>query len=171
MNKTKEDMTTVTHQRLKELLCYDNESGLFYWKVDRNKVKLGDVAGRPAVGGYVRIRIDSKDYLAHRLAWFYVNGFWPKLDLDHINRVADDNRIINLREATKLQNVHNRSMSKNNTSGFMGVSWSKTDKKWKVQLRVNYRRIPLGSFDCPLEGSKAYLAAQAIHHAYASASK
>ena len=150
----------MTHQRLKELLCYDSESGVFQWISRRNKVKAGDVAGRPAIGGYIRICIDGSAHMAHRLAWFYVHGVWPAGQIDHINRKGSDNRIANLRDCTASQNQHNRSIPRSNTSGYLGVSWCKKNEKWRVQIRAKNKVMSLGHFHCPMEASNAYQAAK-----------
>lgn len=92
----------LTRNRLWAVLNYNPISGLFYWKCkDKlgSHVIIGNVAGGLDEKGYIRIRIDGKKYRAHRLAWLYTFGVWPTLQIDHINRVRDDNRICNLREA------------------------------------------------------------------------
>ena len=82
----------LTQERLKELLHYDPETGYFTWKISpNNAVKVGSVAGT-SMNNYIRIIIDHKAYLAHRLAFLYMEGYFPEHEVDHINRIRDDNR-------------------------------------------------------------------------------
>jgi len=137
----------ITQQRLKELLHYCPETGLFTWRVDRNKkTRAGDSAGTIRPDGYIQISIDYKLYRAHRLAWLYVHGRWPVDQLDHINHHRADNRIANLREATNSDNKKNQSLHSNNTSGVCGVLWHSRDKRWVAQVRVDNHNIHLGNF-------------------------
>jgi hypothetical protein len=114
------------HQRLKEFLIYDPETGLFT-KIRRNFKK--PFAGTPHPVGYIRITIDKRFYLAHRLAWFYVKGKWPEADIDHINGDKTDNRFANLREAS-------RSLNRGNSRGRHDSA-----QKFKDQINGN---LPLG---------------------------
>lgn len=142
---------------LKELLHYDKDSGEFTWKVSPSPhVKEGMTAGWVDGAGYITISLFRTSYKAHNLAWLYVNGDWPKDFLDHINRVRSDNRINNLREATRAQNGWNRKFNKNNTSGFKGVSYFKPLRKWRAAIDCNYERIHLGYFDKKEEAGAAY---------------
>lgn len=160
-------MKHVTHQRLLEVLRYEPETGDFVWLVNKSpKVRAGDIAGQPESGGYTRIKIDGVDHLAHRLAWFYVHGYWPANEIDHINRVRNDNRTLNLRAATSGQNKQNSGIRKNNKSGFIGVCWDKKIGKWKAQIKSNYRLVQIGFFDSPENASKAYLEAKKTHHKF-----
>lgn len=150
-------MNLLALEKLKTVLRYDRESGLFIWLISfRGRMKAGDVAGKVASGGYIQVRFHGKDYLAHRLAWFFEHGALPVGPLDHINRKPSDNRILNLRECTATQNARNRSIQKNNRSGFTGVSWNKREEKWRAQIWLAPKRKTLGQFDCPVEASKAY---------------
>jgi hypothetical protein len=101
-------MTELTQERLKELLHYDPETGIFTNLTQRGgHAKKGAVAGTKNSIGYVCIRIDYDQYRAHRLAWLYVYGEFPEKFIDHMNEIRDDNRIINLRLATHQENLHN----------------------------------------------------------------
>src|ERR1035437_5724966 len=103
---------TLTQEKLKELLHYDPETGLFTWKNTRhNAVKIGAIAGYWRKDGYVGIYVLGHHYLAHRIAWLYMTCEWPEFEIDHENRKYSDNRWKNLREATHLQNMHNVSRS------------------------------------------------------------
>ena len=140
--------SALTAEYLRSILHYEPETGIFTWKVSTsNRVKVGDVAGCLEGDGYLRIKVQSRKYRAHRLAWLYVYGEWPSLDIDHINRNKADNRISNLREVTNKQNMQNASKRSDNTSGHSGVSWHKDSGKWQAQIAFNYRVIYLGLFE------------------------
>lgn len=145
----------ITQQRLREVLDYDPETGEFRWLVATGRrVNVGDLAGTDSYGRRF-IRIDKRRYRAHRLAWLYVHGRWPANEIDHINGVADDNRIANLREATRSQNCENRRKPKrNSTSGFLGVWTHKATGKLRAQIVHNGKNYHLGLFNCP---TAAYL--------------
>lgn len=137
----------VTQARLKELLSYDAGTGIFRWLITRSpKVSGGDVAGCfDTTYGYVTIKIDYVVYRAHRLAWLYVTGSWPRA-LDHKNRVRSDNRFDNLREATTAQNGQNRNAQKKSKTGVNGVCWYKPRKRWKASIVLNGVDIYLGIY-------------------------
>lgn len=157
----------VTSERLKELLDYCPETGLFRWRVNRRpKFKAGDIAGSTSTKGYRDIKIDEVSYRLHRLAWLYMTGEWPKDQLDHINGIKSDNRFANLREVTNAQNCQNQGKRKNNTSGFNGVHWSKRMHKWQVSISVNMKRIHLGYFDDPEQAGAVYELAKAKYHVH-----
>ena len=114
---------TLTQERLKELLHYDPETGVFRWKVDRPKgVKIGNKAGTLDQDGYRKISLDGKRFYAHRLVWLYVHGEFPFDQIDHKNRVPDDNRLVNLRQATSGEN---RANSKTTHLGMKGAYFHK----------------------------------------------
>jgi hypothetical protein len=138
---------SLTQSQLKELLHYDPDTGIFTNLVTRNRGALiGNQAGYLAPKGYVIISIKRIKYQAHRLAWFYVYGVWPIKQLDHINRIKNDNCIFNLREATISQNHQNIQLQSNNTSGCKGVSWRKDINKWYVRIYLNREQITIGYF-------------------------
>ena len=147
----------LAQERLKELMSYDPAAGEFRWRVSRGPRRAGSVSGCMNVRGYIQIKIDGKDYLAHRLAWLYVHGEFVQ-ELDHINGIRTDNRISNLRPATRSQNNGNARKQSNNTSGLKGVSWYKRLQKWKAQITFNGRYIWLGIFDTREAAHAAYCA-------------
>tara|TARA_R110000772_G_scaffold118989_1_gene224896 strand:- start:95 stop:592 length:498 start_codon:yes stop_codon:yes gene_type:complete len=137
----------LSQKRLKELLSYDTETGLFVWVIKRSNVVLsGAEAGSFNSEGYLSIMIDSKSYKAHRLAWLYVTGSWPKCQIDHINHNRSDNKWSNLRDVTSLDNARNQNRYKVNKSGCTGVLWHKKDKRWQASIRVNGKLKHLGNF-------------------------
>ena len=150
----------LTQERLKELLHYDPETGVFTWKVQTsNRVHVGDAAGATEPNGYRRIRVDSGNYRAHRLAWLYVHGKFPEGKLDHHDRDKRNNRISNLRPATDSQNGLNKGLQTNNTSGYVGVSWDKQRQKWAAFLTLA-KKVYLGRFTNILDAIAARKAAE-----------
>lgn len=140
----------ITHERLREALDYAPDTGIFTWRIDanNNNVRKGDQAGC-LVDGYRRIKIDGTAYGAHRLAFFYMKGHWPKDEIDHVdtNGSKDNNAWENLREATHAQNGKNLRLYKNNNSGIKGVGWNKKNSKWRARITVDSSTILLGYFD------------------------
>lgn len=126
----------LTQARLKELLLYRKSTGRFYWKQTRTyTARAKTLAGSSTSTGYTRIKIDGKEQLAHRLAWLYVYGELPTLEIDHINGDRADNRLRNLRVVTISQQRANSKISKNNKSGFQGVCWNARKKKYRACLQ------------------------------------
>ncbi len=140
--------SSLTAEHLRRVIDYDKDTGVFVWKISpTNGTPIGRVAGSISNFGYERISICGKSYQSHRLAWLYVNGYWPKVPLDHINGTLTDNRISNLREATQQQNMANQHrLRKNNTSGLRGVSWRKGSNRWRAVIKVGKKQISLGDF-------------------------
>jgi len=151
----------VTHERLLEVIQYNPEDGTFFRKTRVGGMKPGEHAGCIRNHGYRAIDVDGKRYLAHRLAWFYVHKKWPDHFIDHINMDRLDNRIANLREATKAENSRNVKKQSNNTSGYKGVTWSSGNKMWMAQIVSNGKRV-VKYFHCPKQAHHCYkqLAAQ-----------
>lgn len=154
----------ITQERLKELLTYSPETGDFIWNYDIGNVKKGTVVKCKDSYGYITVGIDKKKYLSHRLAWLYMMGEFPKNCIDHINNLRDDNRFINLREATVSQNNKNKSISKRNTSGAKGVSFSKVKNKWTAHCSVNSRDRHIGDFLSLEDAKTAYINFAKKHH-------
>lgn len=128
-------------------LEYNSETGDFYWSGGRRGAIKGKPAGTKS-SGYIHITHNYKIYSAHRLAWFFVNGAWPKDMIDHLNRDKSDNRIENLRQATNQINQRNTKISSKNTSGHRGVYWHKGRNKWYASIRVDDKQVHLGSYRC-----------------------
>ena len=156
----------LSAEKLRELLHYEPETGIFTWKVRAaNNVKVGDVAGSQNGWGYLQIRVLSRAYKAHRLAWLYMHSNWPKDQLDHINRNKADNRVANLRDVSHKQNMQNKSKSSNNTSGHPGVSWNKQNSKWRAYIAHNRKQIHLGYFSILEDAISARKAAEKLYWA------
>lgn len=155
----------LTQERLKELLEYDPETGIFRWLVKPcRSVRAGDVAGCVRKNGYIYISIRRKLYPAHRLAWLYVKGVWPVDCIDHIDLNPANNCISNLREATHQENAWNAAARSNNTSGYKGVCFDTKRGRWRSQATVNYINCHLGYFDTPEEAHAAYCKFIEEHH-------
>jgi hypothetical protein len=136
----------ITQERLKELLHYDPEEGLFYNKTYRgNKAVKNAVAGCYHSLGYIVIKIAGKEYKAHRLAFLYMNGVIP-VEVDHINHIRSDNRWLNLRESNRKDSPKNTSIYKSNTSGITGIRFIDANKKWRARINVNGAEVHLGTF-------------------------
>ena len=139
-------MKKLTLRKLKSRLEYNPESGVFKWKISpAYNVNEGDIAGGVTGWGYIHIKIDNQAYKAHRLAWMYTHGEFPKGSLDHINLCRTDNRISNLRVASASINMRNQSLNKHCKTGIMGVRLDKATQKWKVAIYV-VKEIHLGYF-------------------------
>lgn len=138
----------ITQHRIKELLNYDTETGIFTWRVrNGNRTKAGGTAGGVNSHGYVQIRLDGVLYKAHRLAWLYMYGVMPEDMIDHINRKTGDNRICNLRVATNSQNQQNAGVRSDSSSGIRGVSWDNKRGKWCARIKAEEDSRHLGYFD------------------------
>jgi hypothetical protein len=158
----------LTQEYLRAHLHYNPETGIFTNLTNRAPtIKAGTIAGFIRKDGYVVIKICSRAYKAHRLAWLYVYGKFPDQCTDHINGNRGDNRIDNLREATNRQNSENKTKpAKHNKSGYLGVSYRKNDKKWRATIFIDGMNRSLGDFDSPELASEAYIKAKRIHHKF-----
>lgn len=145
----------ITQKRLMEVLRYDRETGIFTWKKTRSGCAKYSTAGGYTGSGYWKVGIDGKNYMAHRLAFLYCYGYFPENDIDHINRTKDDNRISNLREASRTCNSRNKGIGMANKSGVIGVSLSKTRNKWEVKIQVGGKSMHLGYYEDFGEAVKA----------------
>ena len=136
----------ITQERLKDLLSYDPETGIFTWLKPTNcSIRVGASFGSAHHTGYITAHLDHKHYATHRLAWLYVHGEWPEF-IDHINHVRNDNRIVNLRNVTKIENGRNQKLRSTNKSGVMGVYWDKGASKWRAVITHNNKKVHLGWF-------------------------
>ena len=132
MKVNKESERLVSQSYLKSLISYSPDTGLFTNLVRRHTAKKGCNCGFITSAGYVEISIKGNYYKAHRLAWLYMTGKWPEDQIDHINRVRNDNKWSNLRESNNTQNKMNSGVYKNNSSGLKGVTWDNRSGKWRA---------------------------------------
>lgn len=137
----------LTQQTLKEYLHYCPNTGIFTWiKSPINSIKINSLAGTISTDDYVVIRFDKKRYQAHRLVWLYLYGAFPITDIDHIDHDRSNNKLLNLRTATKQVNNKNASKRVDNNSGYTGVCWNKKDKRWAAYIRAGKVFTYLGNF-------------------------
>lgn len=159
MTEARDTKYGLDFDRVNEVLSYDTETGIFRWKVKiSDRAPVGKIAGGYTHQRHWRIRIDGHYYLAHRLAWLLINGEWPPQEIDHINRIRDDNRWANLRLASHSQNHANCGLRSDNTSGYKGVQFDKQKNKFLAQAYKDGKRIHVGFFDDPAEAHVAYCA-------------
>lgn len=134
-----------TKEQLHQLFEY--KDGDLYWKISRNNnIKVGQVAGMLRPDGYKRVNINKKNYYLHRLIFIYHNGFITD-EIDHIDNNKLNNRIENLRVATRIQNMLNCKINSRNTTGIKGITFDKEKSKFRPYLSVNKKRMYLGCFD------------------------
>lgn len=146
-----------TQERLAELFHVDTASGGVTFRVKRGSRAAGQRAGMLNDSGYRIIYVDGHGYRAHQLVWLSATGEWPETDLDHKNGARDDNRIDNLRLATRGQNSANSQRRRRETlSRFKGVSFDKTRGKWVAQIRSSGKVYNLGRFESEEAAAAAY---------------
>ena len=154
----------LTVQRLKELYHYDANTGQFTRLLAKGRWR--DRVGSINLG-YLNIKIDHKHYKVHRLAWLYVHGEWPNDQIDHINGDRADNRISNLRAATRSQNKQNaRKARSDSRSGLIGAMWDTKNNKWVSRIMVDGKRKYLGLFDEAEQAHAVYIEAKRILHPF-----
>jgi hypothetical protein len=149
-----------TQAEIKALLHYDAVTGDFSWLIALPGRKAGAIAGRNQTNGYRGIKINDRVFLAHRLAWVYMNGALPPHQIDHINGDRRDNRWSNLRAASSSENMQNQ-------RGVKGAYPHKPSGTWQSSIKVNGKTIWLGKFETEEAARAAYLAAKKIHHPFA----
>jgi len=143
----------LTQERLKEVVHYDPETGLFTRKKDVGKYKKGEIVGYTNGRGWLRFKIDYKHYKLHRLAFLYMTGKLPE-EVDHINGVKWDNRWCNLREATRSLNAANIKTKGNSKTGYQGVTPS--GKEFKAVVTFKKKQYFSENFKCPKEAHEEY---------------
>jgi len=163
------DYAAMTQDDLKQILRYCKDSGKFHWLSYRSpKAKAGSEAGCLRPDGYIQLMINGKNYYAHRLAYLYVLGRMPINFVDHKNGKRNDNVFSNLRLANGSQNQHNQNMYSNNSTGYKGVYFDASNKRYKSQISIKGKRIHIGRFDTLEEASKAYIEkAKELHGRFA----
>ncbi|MBZ9922276.1 HNH endonuclease [Mesorhizobium sp. BR1-1-7] len=169
--------TPITAEYARSRIDYDPETGILTWKARpvRNRIdKMWNTRfANTAIAhknstGHIQFGLDGRNHLGHRIAWLIVHGECPPL-VDHENRIRDDNRLLNLRAATRSQNNTNTRVYSNNTSGFRGVSRRSSRNKWSAHIRHAGKTLHLGNFNCITAAALAYdAAARKFHGEFAS---
>jgi hypothetical protein len=144
---------------IRDILSYNPENGHFVWKKNRYRAKAGFRAGHRRPDGYWAITVFGHSYRAGRLAWFFTHDEWPSNEIDHINGVRDDDRIENLRVATRSQNVANTKKKCSSRNLLKGVSTARRGKRYVAQIRINGKNTRIGAYDSEKEAHDAYVAA------------
>jgi hypothetical protein len=160
MQVNEQKQSELTNKMLRKRLSYSRSNGVFTWKDGQH---AGAVAGHVISNGYRQIKLYGRSYYAHRLAWLWCHKEWPAADIDHKNGLRDDNRILNLREATRSENLRNQRLSPRNTSGKMGVYWSNSAKRWVAEMNLRSGRLRLGRFKSYDEAANARAQAERKH--------
>ena len=180
-------MDDLTPDELRKLLRYDPETGKLFWR-KREPATFSATAKRTAehvcanwnaryaekeaftaksLNGYKTGAIFNRNYYAHRVAWAITHSSWPKQEIDHVNGNPSDNRLFNIREASRSQNERNKGIRRNNTSGYSGVSPHSQMKKWVASITVDGVQKHLGVFDTVTDAHDAYRsAARNFHQEY-----
>lgn len=144
---------SLTVERLRNALYYDPDTGLFTWiRPTSNRAKKGSGPSCLDRHGYPVVRLDGRLYLAHRLAFLYMTGRFPKHDMDHVNGIRSDNRWANLREATRQENLRNKIARKPDAKGIQRLP----SGKWRARITVDRQGIHLGCFSSSAEAKAAY---------------
>ena len=164
--KSIETPLSLAHDFLHEELRYDKATGELYWKYKRkNQRETTEPAGYTDPKGYIYLKINNRRYAAHRIIWCMINGEWPNGLIDHENQNPSDNRIDNLRIASRSDNAKNTKVRRDNSSGVIGVYWHRNKKRWVARINVNRKRIELGGYHTLEEAIKVRLEAE-IEYGY-----
>lgn len=154
----------MKQERLKELLHYNRNTGVFTNRKSSGRAKADEERGSVSVGGYIETTVDYEKWLCHRLAFLYMKGEVPK-EIDHINGNRADNRWCNLREVTSKENSMNMKRHKHNTSGISGVDYDKRRNKWRVRIGDSTKRGGhIGYFDSIIDAKIARIKAEKEHN-------
>lgn len=157
---------SFTREWLRSVIHYDPLVGLFMWRRRSGRAFVGNFSTKRDSYGYIQVMIEKRLYSAHRLAWFYVFGEWPELEIDHRNGIRSDNRLANLRVAMREQNQQNRALGANNKSGFLGVYYDAATGSWVAQITAFGKQKRLGSRGTPEAAYTLYLSAKAVDHSF-----
>ena len=150
----------ITVEELKRNLSYDPDTGVFMrlpvtGVIGFRSDLVGKTAGSPHNSGYISLQVCGRKYLAHRLAWMYMTGEFPKNFIDHKNGIRTDNRFSNLRDVTRAVNSENRGIS-----NLIGASYHKATGMWRARIGVNGSRVFIGYYDNAVDAHAAYVDAK-----------
>jgi hypothetical protein len=153
-------ITDLTADQARALWTYDGQTGHLLWRSRATRRHLvGSIAGHLNQKGYVVVGYGYRLWYAHRLAWLIETGSWPSGEVDHVDNDKANNRWANLRDVPKSLNLANVPARRTNTSGFKGVSWKKSNRRWSASIQKDGRQRHLGYFDKPEQAHAAYIAA------------
>lgn len=161
-------MKTDDIDAIRQVLHYDNLTGIFTRKVPSRIQKVGDVAGTRVKSStkpgkfYIRVGVLGRYFWAHRLAVAWVTGQWPTYEVDHADQNSENNAWDNLVEATKKENSKNLGKYRNNTSGFPGIA-VRPNGKYMARIMSNKKSISLGDWDTVDEAMLARDTAKKIY--------
>lgn len=151
-------MLELRYEEVAKLFTYDREAGVLYWRkrtryTIRHKYVAGGSQGK---AGYRQVHIRGKKYKEHRIIMMLCFGHIPEnAEVDHINHVRDDNRLVNLRFVTESENRRNQSVHSNNATGVTGVYFIKSQNKFMAQIQVNRQVHYLGCYNTLEEAAAA----------------
>lgn len=138
-----------------ELFDYCEDGTLIRKILTANNVKVGDVIGYTIRNDYIQVKIDRIAYYLHRLIYLYHNGYLPRY-LDHVDGDPHNNRIENLRPATRIENGRNRKKNKNCLSNYKGVTFNPQGKNWRSRITIDGKLKHLGYFKDEKDAAVAY---------------
>lgn len=147
----------LTQTRLRELLTYDPDTGVFVWRATPTTQRVaGKPAGSPNAHGYMRTTIDKRPYFLHRLAFLYMTGAFPAGHCDHINRVKSDNRWANLRDVDRGTNCRN-TLRQRPRHFDLPSGVHRANGRYTARGTLDRKKLHLGMFDTVEEAHAAYL--------------
>lgn len=150
----------LTQKQLQKELVYDLSTGEFHRRIARcNRVEIGDLVGTLDSHGYLQIRVSGRLYLGNRLAWLYMTGDWPPLDIEHRDNVRSNNRWHNLRLTTRVRNGMNRRCRKDSLTKMKNIMQCGEGGRYRVRVSVGRRRVHVGYFDTLKEAEEAHVRA------------
>lgn len=150
----------------KDLLhsLFEYRDGVLFWKIKPSqRTNIGDVAGGDHGNGHFKVRVNGKKTYVHRVVFMMHHGFVPKY-IDHIDGNPSNNRVENLRAATHSENIMNKKLQSNNSTGVRGVHYCKKLQKFRAEITVDRKKIPLGLFSDIDEASRVYADASKKYH-------
>ena len=173
---------SVSPETIRTLLDYDPDTGVMVWRKREpelfssekaqktwNSRFAGKEIGSRHTHGYLKACINYEQHFVHRLAFAHYYGRWPENEIDHINGIRTDNRIENLRDVTRTENLQNQKLSslRSRPDGLLGVHWNKDQNKWVAHIKVGKKSRHLGVFDGKQAAQAAYRSAKlALHPGY-----
>lgn len=139
---------------LRKLFEYNEQTGILYWSVNKGRATKGDIAGTNHNKGYLSVQIDKTAYLLHRVIWCIYYGQWPSKFIDHIDLNKKNNKINNLRLATRANNCQNHARRIDSNSSIKGVTWHVRLNKWQARVQIDNKRVHLGYFHNLMDAEK-----------------